>query len=412
MTLSKETIPSSKESAEEGRGTRAGSLLPDELLARCAGRAATYDREDRFCQEDFDELGVAGYLRAAVPAESGGSGLHLAEVCAEQRRLAYHAAPTALAVQPHLAWSGVAADLGRAGDASLEWILQAVGAGEIFSAAHAESGNDVPLCYAAATAERVDGGYRFTGRKGFGSLAPVWNYLGIHGMDLAEPDAPKVVHAFLPRDADGHRLMPPWEGVAGMRATRSEDVVLEGVFVPDRYVARIVPAGFRGLDLFVLALLGWTLLGHANVYYGLARRIFDEVVRGLRRGSSLAIGRGSMVHHAGSQDAVAGMAIELAGVEPHLDRMAREWSEATDQDVSWVPKLAAAQYRAVEAAGRVADLALEVSSGLGIFPATGIERLARDTRVGRIHPTNGFLTREIVAKAALGLDLDEQPRWG
>jgi alkylation response protein AidB-like acyl-CoA dehydrogenase len=412
MTSSKETIPSSKDTAETGTGARAGPLLPDELLSRCSGRAAAYDREDRFCQEDFDELGAAGYLRAALPVESGGRGLTLAEVCGEQRTLAYHAAPTALAIQPHLAWTGVAADLRRAGDASLEWILDTVEAGEIFSAAHAESGNDVPLCYAAATAERVDGGYRFTGRKSFGSLAPVWSYLGIHGMDLAEPEAPRVVHAFLPRDADGHRMMPPWERVVGMRATRSEDVVLEGAFVPDRHVARIVPAGFRGVDPFVLAFLAWTLLGHANIYYGLARRIFDEVVAGLRRGSSLAIARGSMVHHAGSQDAVAGMAIELAGVEPHLDRMAREWSDASNQDVGWVPRLAAAQYRSVEAVWRVADLALEVSSGLGMFPATGLERLARDARVGRIHPTNGFLTREIVAKAALGLDLDEQPRWG
>lgn len=32
--------------------------------------------------------------------------------------------------------------------------------------------------------------------------------------------------------------------------------------------------------------------------------------------------------------------------------------------------------------------------------------------VVQIPDPNGFLTREIVAKATLGLDLDEQPRWG
>ncbi len=29
-----------------------------------------------------------------------------------------------------------------------------------------------------------------------------------------------------------------------------------------------------------------------------------------------------------------------------------------------------------------------------------------------IHPANSFLTHEIVAKTALGIGLDETPRWG
>ena len=36
-------------------------------------------------------------------------------------------------------------------------------------------------------AERVDGGYRFTGHKSFGSLTPVWTRLGLHGMDTSDP---------------------------------------------------------------------------------------------------------------------------------------------------------------------------------------------------------------------------------
>ena len=40
--------------------------------------------------------------------------MSLAEVMAEQRRLAYHAAPTAVAINMHLYWVGVASDLWRA----------------------------------------------------------------------------------------------------------------------------------------------------------------------------------------------------------------------------------------------------------------------------------------------------------
>src|SRR5436309_2839941 len=47
------------------------SVLTGELLQRCRERAAGYDRDNRFCQEDFDELKDAGYLLMAVPKELG-----------------------------------------------------------------------------------------------------------------------------------------------------------------------------------------------------------------------------------------------------------------------------------------------------------------------------------------------------
>ena len=72
----------------------------------------------------------------------------------------------------------------------------------------------------------------------------------------------------------------------------------------------------------------------------------------------------------------------------------------------------AVKYRAVEGAWRVVDMALELAGGFGLFKQSGIERLFRDARLGRIHPANAFLTREFVAKTVLGISLDEQPRWG
>jgi hypothetical protein len=39
-----------------------GTILTDTLLQACRQRAAGYDRENTFCQEDFDELKAAGYL--------------------------------------------------------------------------------------------------------------------------------------------------------------------------------------------------------------------------------------------------------------------------------------------------------------------------------------------------------------
>ena len=88
-----------------------GSVLADALLQACRGRAAGYDRDNRFCQEDFDELKAAGYLKMALPKEFGGFGLTLAEAGRETRRLATYAPATALCINMHQYWVGTAADV-------------------------------------------------------------------------------------------------------------------------------------------------------------------------------------------------------------------------------------------------------------------------------------------------------------
>jgi alkylation response protein AidB-like acyl-CoA dehydrogenase len=385
-------------------------VLSDAILARCAERAPVYDRESRFFTEDFEELQQAGYLRMNVPEALGGMGMSLAEVCQEQRRLAYHAAPTALAVNMHLYWTGVAADLWRAGDTSLEWLLKGAVAGEVFAAGHAETGNDLPLLYSTTRAERVDGGYRFTGHKSFGSLTPVWTYLGIHGMDTSDPQAPKIVHAFMARDTRGYATKATWD-VLGMRATQSDDTLLEGAFVPDKYIARVVATGAAGIDLFVLGIFGWAMPMFGNIYYGMARRAFDWTVENVKKKTSLAMSR-SMAYHAEVQHAIADMALELEAIGPHLDKIAQDWSDGVDHGHMWGAKLVAVKHRAVNGAWKVVDTAMDLAGGYGIFKQTLIERLFRDARLGRIHPANAFLTREFVAKTVLGISIDETPRWG
>ena len=389
---------------------RAESWLTDEMLARFESRAATYDRENRFFDQDFDELRSSGYLKLPLPSEFGGAGLTLARVCRQQRRLAYHAPATALGVNMHIYWVGVAADLWRRGDTSLEWMLRDAAAGEIFAAGHAERGNDIPVLLSTATAERVEGGYRFTGRKQFGSLTPVWTRFGLHGMDASDPEHPKIVHAFLPRDSAGYLIKETWD-VVGMRATRSDDTILEAAFVPDRYVARVVPAGAAGIDPFVLSVFAWALMGFGNVYYGLARRALDKTIAAAKSKQSVALSR-SLAYHPEVQHAIADMVIELESIGPHLDRIAEDWSNGVDHGAEWPAKIFSAKYHAVEGSWRIVDQGLDVAGGGGIFRSAGYECLLRDARLGRIHPANAFLTHEVVAKTALGISLDEQPRWG
>jgi alkylation response protein AidB-like acyl-CoA dehydrogenase len=386
------------------------SVLTDQLIARCGERAATYDRENRFFSEDFEELRQAGYLKMPIPRELGGLGMSLAEVCREQRRLAYRAPATALATNMHLYWMGVAADLHRLGDTSLQWMLEEGGAGEVFAAGHGEPGNDLPVMYSTAKAERGDGGYTFTGRKSFGSLSPVWTRLGIHAQDNSDPANPKIVHAFLPRDTPGYRIDETWDTV-GMRATASHDTVLEGAFVPDKYIGRVVPTDFAGADLFVLALFIWVEPTFASVYLGLAQRAIDLSVEAVKTKTSLAQLTRTMAYHPEVQHNVAEMVLAFDAASAQVERIADDWSNGVDHCGLWPAKLVSAKYNAVEAAKKIVDRAFDVYGGAAMFKRSELERLYRDVRAGTIHPANSMLVHEIVGKSALGV-LGEYPRWG
>jgi alkylation response protein AidB-like acyl-CoA dehydrogenase len=384
-------------------------LLTDALLKGCLERAAGYDRDNRFCQQDFDELRAAGYLRMALPKEFGGFGLTLAEAGRETRRLANYAPATALCINMHQYWVGTAADVWRSGDKSVEWMLQEA-ADQVFAAGHAESGNETSLFSSTTKAERVDGGYTFTGRKSFGSLTPVWTRLGLHGMDSSDPSNPKIVHAFIDRAASGISIKESWD-VMGMRATRSDDTILDHVFAPDSRVVRVCPPGMAGADLFVLAIFAWALSGFSNVYYGLAQRMLELATEHVKGQKSLELTR-SKAYHPEVQRGVANMVMELEAMGAQIESVTGDWSSGVDHGATWPIKLVAMKYRAVEGAWRVADSALEVSGGFGMFKKSEMERLFRDARCGRFHPANSALAHELIGKMALGINPDEMPRWG
>jgi alkylation response protein AidB-like acyl-CoA dehydrogenase len=80
--------------------------------------------------------------------------------------------------------------------------------------------------------------------------------------------------------------------------------------------------------------------------------------------------------------------------------------------MAWPIKIVSAKYHAVESAYRIADKALDVSGGFGMFKKSEMERLFRDARCGRFHPANSALSHELIGKMTLGINPDEMPRWG
>jgi alkylation response protein AidB-like acyl-CoA dehydrogenase len=143
----------------------------------------------------------------------------------------------------------------------------------------------------------------------------------------------------------------------------------------------------------------------------MAQRMLDLTIESLKTKTAIALTR-PMIYHPEVQHDIAEMVMEMEAIQPHIEKIAQDWSTGVDHGPAWGLKIIAAKYRAVNGAWRVIDKCLDLQGGFAIFKAAGVERIWRDARLGLIHPANTALSHEFVGKTALGINPDEQPRWG
>lgn len=377
-------------------------LLPDGLLERIRGRAAGYDRDNAFFHEDLQELAAAGYLKLFVPVPDGGAGLGLEAAAQCQRRLATAAPATALAVNMHLVWTGVAHVLAARGDHSLAFVLKEAAQGEVFAFGNSEAGNDSVLFDSRTAATPYpDGSYSFTGTKIFTSLSPAWTRLGIFGKDAAARDgAGELVHGFINRETAGYRILDDWDTL-GMRASQSATTVLDGATVPPDRIFRKLPVG-PNADPLVFAIFACFESLLAAVYAGLGERALHVGVETVKRRTSFKNGGRSYAQDPDIRWKVAEAAMAMDNLYPQLRAVTADVDALADHGNQWLPKLVGLKVNATETARRVVDLAIRVSGGSSYLRGSELERLYRDVLAGMFHPSDDESAHNTVANAWLG----------
>ena len=360
------------------------TVLTPDLLERIRSRAAGYDRDNVFFTEDLDELRAAGYL---APRS-------LVETARDQRLLAAHAPATALAVNMHLVWVGVARVLHDRGDTSLDWVLADAEAGELFAFGNSEQGNDLVLWDSMTTASPVPEGWAFTGSKIFTSLSPAWTRLGIFGRH-----GDSLIHGFITRDTPGWRSLDDWDTL-GMRATQSHTTVLEGAVVPMARVARILPVG-PNADPFVFGIFSNFLLLIGSVYAGIADRALELAVEAVKRRTSLKTGK-TYDQDPDFRWRIADAALAVDALAPQLLSLAADVDGLVDHGPDWFRYLTGAKHRATEAARYVVDQAMRSAGGGGYRSSSELARLQRDVLAGIYHPSDTESVHGTVASAVLG----------
>ncbi len=375
------------------------TYLPDDLLERIRSRAAQVDADNVFPDQDLAELREAGYLRILVPADRGGFGLGLEQAAVLQQRLASASPATALSINMHLVWTGVAKVMQDRGIDDLAFVQTGAAAGDVFAFGISEAGNDLVLFGSDTQAvPQPDGGYAFTGTKIFTSLAPVWNHLGLHGLDTSNPDDPKLVYAFVPR-TEQVVTRDDWDTL-GMRGSQSRTTELHGVVAPaDRVVRTVAPGPNPDPIVFGIFSVFEVLL--ASVYTGIARRALDLAVETVQKRRSKKSGTTY------SQDPdirwrIADMALAYDALPMQIATIAHDVDAVADRGASWFFSLSGLKHRAVVMAKQVADDAMLVSGGSSYFTRNELSRIYRDVLAGMFHPSDPESAHATAASFWLG----------
>jgi acyl-CoA dehydrogenase len=211
--------------------------LAQDLGPGFAARAAAHDANDSFPEDNYRELKEHRVFSAGIPIELGGGGASHRELCAMLHELGRHCGATALAFSMHTHLVGAMVYSWRQG-APVAPLLQRIADEQLVLVTNGAS----DWLDSNGTAERVDGGYRVNARKTFSSGSTGADLLLTSAVFDDPTDGATVLHFALPIKTQGVTVLDNWRTMA-MRASGSNDIVLDSVFVPDGAVSARRPKG-------------------------------------------------------------------------------------------------------------------------------------------------------------------------
>lgn len=351
-----------------------------------AERATAADDGDAFVAANYRDLRQSGLVEAGVPADLGGGGAEVADLCAMIKELAHHCGSTALAFSMHThqvaipAWRWT-----RQKAAPVAPLLKRVAAERVILLS--SGGSD--WIEGSGKAEKVEGGYRITARKIFTSGSPMGDIL-MTGAVLDEPDGPKVLHFGLPMTSPHVRVLDNWKTM-GMRGTGSNDVMVEGHVVPEEAVALKRNQGEWHMLFHIISMIAFPLIYSA--YLGVAesaRDIAIELAKKRKPDEHVIALAGRMdTELRAAQYAHAGMIAMAERGEP---------GPATTNEIMIGRSLVARHAIAAT------ELAMETAGGGAFFRDKGLERRFRDVQGARYHPMRIGAQQEFAGRTAFGLD--------
>ncbi len=370
------------------------------LAADFATRSAQHDRDASHPTENYDRLRAEGFLALTIDPSFGGAGYDFLSHTIAYEALGQGCPATALAFNMH---ASVVMPLMQSPDVPPEAKRHiadlVVRQGKMIGGNFSEPGTTSLIGERALSvrARAVEGGYSITGRKMFASMLEATDFVLV----LTYPETATSPHAgmlvLIPRGAPGRGVNPNWDTL-GMRATRSDSLILDDCRVPESAVM------YRSDDIrpFRLANLSWFWGSYTAVYLGLAFAAYDEIRRVVRARQPFGSAQ-PLAYHPDVRRHIATMSASLEASRLVTYRSA--WLIDTEGPT---PEATAALYRAKflvgEAVSSITRTALTLGGAHGIFKGSRLEQLFRDGALAEIQPPPTDLCLWNMGIHELGLD--------
>ena len=372
-----------------------------QLAEDFATRAALHDREATDPIENYALLRQAGFYALNVPIDLGGWGTGLLGYALAAEELAQGCPATALAFNMHLCMVGplmesplVTVDV-KQRLARLVVHEQKLLAGN-FSEPTTSGllGTPTP----ATRARRVDGGYRITGRKAFASMIEAADYCAV----LAYPDeatsATAAMLLLVPRSAAGRQVDKVWDTL-GMRATRSDALILEDCWVPDEALL----LRLDDMEPFKRDGANWLWGSYTAVYLGVGVAAYKEIVKVMQARRPPGYAQ-PLAYHPDVRRQVAEMSVDLEAARLMMYHAA--WlSDTQGPTPTTLAALYRAKYLVGETVARITRTALTLGGAHALFKTSPLERLFRDGAVAPIQ----FPPRDFCLASLGMLELSLEP---
>ncbi|WP_377889084.1 acyl-CoA dehydrogenase family protein [Alkalihalobacillus sp. R86527] len=340
-----------------------------------------------------DRFRSTGYSALPVPTKYGGEGLSLYELVLIQEELGKGEGATALSIGWHL---GILKDLNDRrpwNEFTFGRLARDVVGGSIINRAQTEeeTGDPTRGGLPVTIAEKEATGYRITGRKTFTTLSPHLDQVIVKAT-VRDTDEP--ADFLLSMNDEGVSVEETWDAL-GMRGTRSDDLVLNDVFVPSERLLEVYDKERKTKSLPP----GW-LLHIPAVYLGIAEAAKQEAIDFVNtyQPNSLDTSLKEVPH---IQDKLGQISLKLLSARHFLYSVADQWDKYPEQRMAMQSQLFAAKHQAVNAALDIVDLSMRIIGGRSIMKKNRIERLYRDVRAGLHNPPGDELTLQVLAKSEL-----------
>ncbi|SDL04533.1 acyl-CoA dehydrogenase family protein [Aliiruegeria lutimaris] len=354
--------------------------------------SARLDASEGFIGRNYDLLRERRVFSALIPQDYGGGGATHAEMCEFVRGLGRSCPSTALtlAMHQHLVSAAVANNrAGRPGRALLDKVVAA----ELILVS--TGAND--WLESNGSAKKVDGGYRVSAMKPFASGVGKGDVM-VTSVSFDDPvEGPQVLHFPVPLDSEGITLLGDWQTL-GMRATGSQTVRFEDVFVPDAAIAMKRPRGgfhpaFSVILTVALPLIMSAYLGTAEAAVAIAL----EKANNGRDDVSVQLLVGEMNNLLTTASIARNDLIRLCN---NLDFQPTEGLAA---EVLTRKTICANHVIAT------VEKSMELAGGAAFMRKTGIERFLRDAHGARYHPLPEKRQQVLTGRLQLGLPPVEMP---